>query len=294
MGTPAEVAVSGTPRPEAALAAAFAALQRVDDEMTLWRESPLTALNESGGGRVSADLLAVISCALEIARDSRGAFDPTVEPLVRAGGALGEPGRTLDERQRRRVLRRVGAGNVRLVPRRREVRLLHGARLDLGGIAKGYGADRALEALRSSGATAGMADLGGSSVAVFGAPVEVAIADPRDRESSPWGSFRLRSALGTSGTAARGAHIVDPRTGRASAGVLSATVVARAAMEADALSTALFVLGPAEGLALLARRGAAGFVLTREGGRRVVTATPGFAAAHALRTAPGVEAREGP
>lgn len=292
MGTPAELAVSGAPRPEAALAAGFAALQRVDDEMTLWRESPLTALNAAGGGRVSPELLTVISCALEIAGDSGGAFDPTVEPLVRGAGALGAPGRRPGGRDRRRVMGRVGAHNVRLLPDRLEVRLLNGARLDLGGIAKGFGADRALDALRASGASAGMADLGGSSVAVFGAPLEVAIADPRDRTAPPWGSFRLRTALGTSGTSERGAHIVDPRTGRPAAGVLSATVVAPTAMEADALSTALFVLGPLQGLALVARRGAAGFVLTREGKARVVTATPGFAAAHALRTAPGVRWRE--
>jgi thiamine biosynthesis lipoprotein len=73
--------------------------------------------------------------------------------------------------------------------------------------------------------------------------------------------------------------------------VLATSVVARSALEADALSTAVFVLGPQRGLALLARRGASGFVLLREGDVRVLRATPGFAAAHALRTAPGVEVR---
>lgn len=290
MGTPAEVAVSGATRPETALAAAFAALRRVDDEMTLWRKSPLTDINDAGGGRVSADLLAVLACALDVSRDSNGAFDPTVEPLVRAQGGLG-PRRPLEGRRRAREMRRVGAQNVRLFPERREVRLLRGARLDLGGIAKGYGADRALEALRLAGASAGLVDLGGSSVAVFGRPLEVAIADPLDRTAPAWGTFRLQAALGTSGPAERGEHIVDPRSGGAAARVLSATVVARTAMEADALSTALFVLGPEEGLALLRRRGAAGFVLARESGRRVLTATPGFAEAHGLQAAPGVEAR---
>jgi thiamine biosynthesis lipoprotein len=180
-------------------------------------------------------------------------------------------------------------------PARREVRLLKGARLDLGGIAKGYGADRALEALRLAGAAAGMVDLGGSSVAVFGHALDIGIADPEDRAAPPWGTLRLdAAALGTSGAAERGAHVVDPRSGRAAARVLSATVVARTAMEADALSTALFVLGPQEGLRLLRRRAAAGFVLTRESGARVLTATAGFAAAHGLRAAAGVEAREAP
>ena len=81
-------------------------------------------------------------------------------------------------------------------------------------------------------------------------------------------------------------------SGRPSARVLSATVVAPDAMEADALSTALFVLGPREGLPLLEQRGASGFVLLREGRRRLLRSTRGFAAAHALKVAPGVEVRE--
>jgi thiamine biosynthesis lipoprotein ApbE len=65
-------------------------------------------------------------------------------------------------------------------------------------------------------------------------------------------------------------------------------------MEADSLSTALFVRGPQEGVRLLRRRAAAGFVLTRESGARVLTATAGFAAAHGLRAAAEVKAREAP
>jgi thiamine biosynthesis lipoprotein ApbE len=62
-------------------------------------------------------------------------------------------------------------------------------------------------------------------------------------------------------------------------------------MEADALSTAVFVLGAEEGLALLARRQAAGFVLLREDGHRQIRTTPGFAAAFRLTAAPGIEVR---
>ncbi|HET8645306.1 MAG TPA: hypothetical protein VFO85_07445, partial [Vicinamibacteria bacterium] len=61
---------------------------------------------------------------------------------------------------------------------------------------------------------------------------------------------------------------------------------------ADALDTAVYVLGPQEGLALLGRRGAAGFVLLRDGGRKVVLTTPGFARTHSLEAAPDVEVRE--
>jgi len=290
MGTTAEIEVSGVADPAAALGAAFAALERVDESMSLWRPSELARLNAAGEAAVSADLLAVLARALEVAEASGGAFDPTVEPLVRAAGQLGEPARQLDPSARRALLGRVGAAKVRLDARSGRVTLEGGARLDLGAIAKGYAVDLALQALRAAGARAAVVDLGGSSVAAFGAPVEVAIADPAGRAAPPWGAIVLDgAALGTSGAGERGAHVLDPRTGAPARRVLSATVVGASAMEADALSTAAFVLGAEEGLALVERRGAEGFVLLREGGRRVLRATAGFGHAARLRTASGVE-----
>jgi thiamine biosynthesis lipoprotein len=135
-------------------------------------------------------------------------------------------------------------------------------------------------------------NLGGSTLAAFGAPVAVDLRDPTG-EGRPWGSFALAgAALGTSGADQQGGHIVDPRTGRPARGVLQATVVAASAREADALSTAVFVLGAEGGLALAARRGAAALVLALEDGTRVIHATRGFAATHALVAAPGVMVRE--
>jgi FAD:protein FMN transferase len=289
MGATAEVQASGLADPAPALGAAFAALQRVDDRMSLWRPSELTTLNHAGSARVSRDLGAVLWHALDMSYASGGAFDPTVEPLVRAAGHLGGKARRLSRCQRWGLLARVGTAHVHLDPATREVRLDPGTRLDFGGIAKGYAVDQALAALREAGAAGALVDLGGSSLGVFGTSTTVAVRDPEDARAPPWATFTLAdAALASSGGDQRPGHILDPRTGLPARKVLAATVVAGTAMEADALSTAVYVLGAEEGMALLARRGAAGLVLTREEGRRVIRASPGFAASRSLRAADGV------
>lgn len=292
MGTTAEVEVTGLADAAPALAAAFAALSRVDDSMSLWKPSELQQLNERGEAHVSPDLLFVLQASLEAAAASGGAFDPTVEPLVRATGGVGGPRRVLGASERRHLLARVGFRRMHVDLEGAEVRLEPGTRLDLGGIAKGYAVDLAVSELRRAGAGAGYVDLGTSSLGAFGAPVAVDVRDPESATGAPWASFRLRDAfLGTSGADQRGDHIFDPRTGQPARGVLSVTVVARTGLEADALSTAVYVMGAAEGISLLERRGAAGIVLLREKGRRVVRTTTGFGSAYGLVTAAGVARR---
>lgn len=267
MGAPAEVRVAAQ-APEQAIDAAFAALDLVDGKMSLWKkESELSALNRSGGGPVSAELRAVVARALDVARDSEGAFDPTVRPLARGGWA------------RVRLL-----GDV--------VRLEPGTALDLGGIAKGYAVDLALQALRDSGASSGLVSLGQSSIGVFGEPLALDLRDPERPEGSPWGSLVLADGhASTSAADQRAGHILDPHSGRPAAGALAVTVIAASGIEADALSTAVFVLGARAGLDLLRRRGAEGVVLSREAGGLVARTSAGFAARHRLRLRPGVRLR---
>lgn len=289
MGTTAEIAVDGLADPVPAFDAAFAALARVDEAMSLWKPSELQRLNDAGGGRLTPDLQAVLAHALDLAADSGGAFDPTVEPLVRADGGFGAEKQTLTKAQRAALLARVGYRQIRLEREAGAARFLAGARLDFGGIAKGYAVDLALLALQAAGARAGFVALGESSIRVFGQPMLLETRDPEAPEAEPWASFRLDAgAISTSAEDQRHGHILDPRTGQPAQAVLAATVVAVTGIEADALSTAVFVLGAEEGLALLTRRGASGFVLYRVSGERVLRATPGFAAARSLRLAPGV------
>jgi thiamine biosynthesis lipoprotein len=210
--------------------------------------------------------MAVLEHAIEVAKASGGAFDPTL-----TGG---------------------GYQKIRLERGPGRVRLGGAVTLDLGSVAKGHAADRALESLRSQGATAALVDVGTSSVALFGAEELVFhIRNPAGGASPV--SFRLRcGAIGSSSEEQQGSHIVDPWTGEPPRkGVLAATVIAPNAAEADALSTAVFVLGEAEGLALLRVRGAEGVLLLEEEGRLVVAPTPEFAKRYALEIAEGVGIR---
>ena len=287
MGTTAEVWVRTLAHPETAIAAAFTRLALVDDQMSLWKPSALTRLNQEGGGAPPPELLAVLRHALDVAAASDGAFDPTVEPLVRAAGGLGDPPADLGEPERHALLARVGYRRVHLDGD--SVRFEPGTRLDFGGIAKGYAVDLALAALHEAGVSAALVDLGGSSIGVFGEPLTIDVRNPEAPEAEPWARFRVEGAhVATSGGDQKPGHILDPQTGLSVAKMLSATVVADTGIEADALSTAVFVLGPEAGLALLERRGAQGLVLARAGAAKVVRTTAGFADRYALETAPGV------
>jgi thiamine biosynthesis lipoprotein len=125
--------------------------------------------------------------------------------------------------------------------------------VDLGGIAKGYALDRAAEKLRGRGISAALLDAGGQLLAMGAPPGEegwsVAVADPADR-GRPALPLLLRDAsAATSGDSQRPGEIVDPADGSSIAWSGSVTVIHPEATAADALSTALFVLGPRRGLA---------------------------------------------
>jgi thiamine biosynthesis lipoprotein len=129
-------------------------------------------------------------------------------------------------------------------------------KIDLGGIAKGYAVDVAAETLLARGVTDALVDLSGNMVALGSPPGasewRIGIRDPRDRVTH-FARLGLRQgAISTSGqyeqfVAADGrayGHILDPRTGRPAAGLISVTVVAKTALQCDAWDTPLFVLGP--------------------------------------------------
>ncbi len=251
---------------EAAVHAAFAAFVHVDSTLSTWRpDSELMRINAQAHQRpvpLSTDAYTVINAALEMARRSEGAFDPTVLPLVelwgfRAEGAVAVPSDSaLGE-----TLKKIGHQRVELDPLRRTLRFhAAGVRLDLGGIAKGYALDLAARAMREAGATGALLDLGGGLL-LFGAGPEplVAIVDPL-RPGTTLGELVLREgAVATSGQYERNrqaegeswGHILDPRDGRPCRGLLGVTVVAHEALLADAAATACFVLGAERGLALL-------------------------------------------
>jgi thiamine biosynthesis lipoprotein len=148
----------------------------------------------------------------------------------------------------------VGFEKVELDPKARRVRFLaSGVGLNFGGIGKGYALDLVAGLLRERGVGRALLSAGGSSVLAFGGGAGFPVDITSPRRAGAIGRLRLRDAgLGTSGAGEqyfevdgrRYGHVIDPRTGWPAEGVLSASVVASSAAEADALSTAFLVAGP--------------------------------------------------
>ena len=264
-------------RPDEATATAgevFALLAGLDAAMSDYRtDSELNRLSDAAGGPptgISPDLFDVLNAARDIARASDGAYDPTVGPCVTLWRASRRITTLPAPAQRAAAVSLVNWRDLHLDPAARTASLARpGMRLDLGGIAKGYAADRAVRELRRRGYNRCLVSLAGDIAAGDAPPgkpgwlVTVESCDP----ASPTGSIRLaNAAVSTSGgceqfveiDGVRYAHIVDPRTGLGSPRTCTVTVIAPRGEQADALSTAAFLLGPvAAGEALRAVPGAA-------------------------------------
>jgi thiamine biosynthesis lipoprotein len=271
MGTYGRVTIV-TPDSAAAAPTALAALggfARVDSLMSNWTTtSEVARINRVAGvstTSVEPEVATVIDASLRTWRGSEGAFDITVEPLVRLWGFIGGPRRVPADAEIAATLRRVGAGKVRFDARARTIAFADSTvRIDLGGIAKGYAADVAADSLRAHGVSDALVDLSGNMVAIGHPPGadhwRIGIRDPRDRMPY-FARLTVYDAISTSGqyeqfVAANGhayGHILDPRTGRPAEGLISVTVVAPTGLMCDAWDTPLFVLGPA-GARDMARR----------------------------------------
>jgi len=242
---------------------ALAVFRRVDSLMSNWTAtSEVARINREAAGaptRIEPEVGVVLEASLRLWRESRGAFDITVEPLVRAWGFLGGPRRVPSDDEIRAALARVGAQRIHYDPPTRTLRFDDpGVRIDLGGIAKGYAVDVAAESLKVHGVSDALVDLSGNMVALGRPPGaggwRIGIRDPRDRIPYLARLAITGQAISTSGQyeqfVARDGrsygHIIDPRTGRPSEGLISVTVVSPSAMECDGWDTPLFVMGPVE------------------------------------------------
>lgn len=237
---------------------ALAELRRVEAALSRFDEaSDLSEVNRRAGAgavRVGSDLVAVLEAGLRFERVTGGAFNPAVEPLMRAWGfhapRTREPsaGEIAAAREAVRAARIVVAGERVALPVRE-------TKLDLGGIGVGYGLDRAIGVLRRAGIHRAFLDVSGDCFALGAPPGErgwyVGVADPQ-RPGEEIASTRLRDlAIATSsnsvsvvryGRAVRG-HVMNAATGWPATARTQVTVVARTGLEADALSTAMLVSG---------------------------------------------------
>ena len=242
-----------------ALAAAEGVLRRIEAAMSTWIEaSEISRLNAAAAGEtipLSRDTRAVLATSRRFHELTAGAFDVTCRPLLELWRRAADEGR-LPSPEAIAAARAASSWELLALGEEGATKGAASARVDLGGIAKGYAVDEAIQVLRARGLAGGLVEIGGD-LAVFGSgpdggPWSIAVRDPR-REGI-WGTLLLREgAVCTSGNYARfveiagerHSHIVDPRDGRPADRAASVTVVAPDATTADAWATALAVLGPA-------------------------------------------------
>jgi len=269
MGTSLRLVVIGEDAAalDRAIDAAITELRRVEDLMTDWRPSPLTRINEQAGRPVTVprELAAIIGRAIAVQKLTGGAFDPTFASVGKLWDFKADPPVIPAEATIRAALSFVGADRVEVDAGANSVRLPVGTVLGLGGIAKGYGVDRAMLLLQEHGVKHALVDAGGDMKLLgmrHGKPWEVAVKHPRDRGRALAALKLSNVSIVTSGDYERFVehegqryhHILDPRTGRPATGAMSATVVAPSAELGDALATSLCVLGPVEGLKLIEKQ----------------------------------------
>lgn len=287
MGTSYSVTIPGADSSDELLltAAVREELELVDALMSTYRQdSELSRLNRHRSPdpfALSAETFAVLSAAREASEATGGAFDVTVGPLVNAWG-FGPAGATTPPSDEvvDRLLRDAGWMKLLLDPSDRTARKeAPKLQCDLSAIAKGYAVDRVSGALQQLGYRDHLVEVGGelrvSGSNPEGEPWRVGIERPDGSGTLVQRILRLRDiAVATSGDyrnfresgGERYSHVLDPRTGRpASSLVASATVLDATATRADAIATALLVLGADEGLAMAERENLAVLLIVREG-----------------------------
>ena len=253
------------------LEAAFDEVDRIDRLMSHYKpESPLSRLNRdaaAGPVVVTPELFDFIAECLRYSRDSDGAFDITVGPLMKTWGFFRGGGRLPSAQEVEDVRARIGYAHVVLDVRARTIRFDRpGIELDLGGIAKGYAVDRVVDLLRREHVAAALISAGGSTIYALGAPPgrdawDVDIQDPLDSGRIALTVPLRDRALSVAGRAEKSferdgvvySHIMDPRTARPVQGILGVAVLTSTGTAGDALDDALFVQGVERSRAYLRR-----------------------------------------
>lgn len=239
-----------------AFAAAFRRVEELNNLLSDYKpDSELSRVCDTEGN-LSPELLTVLTAAQKLAAETGGAFDVTVGPLTRLWRSLRKQGRLPNASETADALSRSGYQKLELIGRRAYCRA-PGMQLDAGGIAKGYAADEALTVLRKLGIRSALVAVSGD-LAIGEAP-----PGKQGWQVQVFDRILTLSNLGVSTSGdefqfleidgVRYSHIVDPRIGMPLPNSKPVSVIAKTAMEADALATALSVLGPQGAKPLQAR-----------------------------------------
>ncbi|MFA7706353.1 MAG: FAD:protein FMN transferase, partial [Candidatus Omnitrophota bacterium] len=229
-------------------------------------ESEISQLNRTGRLKVSPDTFYIIKRSKEFWQETEGAFDISVAPLVEIWGFSDQKHKVPSEGLIKDTLRLVGSDKIILHEKDNVVEFkLSGMKIDLGAIAKGYALDCAAVKLKENNISSCLINAGGQVYALGKGPEgnwRVAIQNPRKRQVSKIIELEKEESVSTSGdyeqfffdNGKRYCHILDPKTGYPVTNAISSvTVTTDSALEADALSTAIFVLGKEKEEELLKR-----------------------------------------
>jgi thiamine biosynthesis lipoprotein len=207
---------------------------------------------------VSPELFALLEQCQAYSRQSEGSFDMTVGPLMKVWGFYKGTGRLPHRAEIRTALTEIGYQNVELNPAYRTVRFKRaGMSLDPGGVGKGYAVDKMTAVLKSNGVTSGLVSGGGSSIYGIGTPPDdprgwyVRIRDPKNEQKTAAEIYLKNTSVSTSGNYekfffAEGklySHIMDPRTGYPSEGMLSVSVIATRTLDSEIWAKPYYILG---------------------------------------------------
>ncbi|MCA9073980.1 MAG: FAD:protein FMN transferase, partial [Planctomycetaceae bacterium] len=234
---------------------------QLEDQMTVYRDdSELQRINftaHESPQSVESELYGLLKKCVTICEATEGAFDPTSGPLIQLWKVCREEARVPTEVEVRDSMHRVGIGRVTFDDAEETVSFpTEGYGFDLGAIGKGYAIDRAVEHLTRERIDDFLVHGGHSSLRAVGdhhgqGGWPVGIKNPLFTEKRYATLLLADRAMSTSGSniqyfrheGRRYGHILDPRTGWPAEGLLSVTVLAPTAAEADALSTAFYVMG---------------------------------------------------
>jgi thiamine biosynthesis lipoprotein len=264
MGATFSIALYGTDRAsmEAAADAALTEAHRLDALLSNYKpDSEWSSVNRTAAGnpaKVSAELFHLLAACQQYSRESEGAFDITVGPLMRIWGFYKGSGHLAPKSEVEAALGKIGYRHVHLDAAAQTVSFdTQGIELDPGGIGKGYAVDRMVEILRSKGFTRALVAGSDSSIYGLGAPPdeprgwEVSIRNPKNSRRSVAQVHLKDMSLSTSGSyekffQADGrtySHLMDPRTGYPAQGTISVSVLAKRTIDSEAWAKPYFVNG---------------------------------------------------
>jgi thiamine biosynthesis lipoprotein len=247
---------------EAAVNAAFDEVRRIDEMLSVYRPaSEWSEINRSATQKaveVSREVFDLLSACLNYSRQSEGAFDISVGPLVKAWGFFRGMGRLPGQAELAAALSNVGYRHISLDPATQTVRFDHsGMEINPGGIGKGYAVDHMVEILRQRGFSTALVTASGSSIYGMGTPPSeprgwgIDIPDPKQPRGTAAEAFLKDMSISTSGCYEKTlwaggrlySHIIDPRTGQPAHGMSLVSVIAPRAVDGEAWTKSFFING---------------------------------------------------